>query len=217
MIERAVGEGKILLVGEAPSRSDFLANKPFVGMTGKELDKMLHEAGIMRTDCHITYVCQKPMPKKQGESDLKRFFTKHTKKYQVPKPEVVIGKALLHTLIVELKPTLIITLGELALWAVTGEIGITKWRGSILEVELDSEDGTGSDYFNVVPTYAPDVVCRKWDWRFIAVQDLRRAEKESHFPEVNVPDYNFLIRPSFEKVMETLDGLLSEADKLRAD
>ena len=215
MIERAVGEGKILLVGEAPSRSDFLANKPFVGMTGKELDKMLHEAGIMRTDCHITYVCQKPMPKKRGEKAEKRFFLKHTKKYQVPKPEVVIGKALLHTLIVELKPTLIITLGELALWAVTGEIGITKWRGSILEVELDSEDGTGSDYFKVVPTYAPDVVCRKWDWRFIAVQDLRRAEKESHFPEVNVPDYNFIIRPSFGKTMDILNKLCNLADAQR--
>lgn len=213
MIERAVGEGKILLVGEAPSRSDWLANKPFMGQSGKELDKMLHEAGIMRSDCHITYVCQKQMPKKRRESEAKRFFEKHTKKYQVPKAEVATGKELLQKLIVELKPTLIITLGELALWAVTGEVGITKWRGSVLETELDT--GEGSNYFKVVPTYAPDVVCRKWDWRFIAVQDFRRAEKESHFPEVNVPDYNFIIRPSFDKTMDTLNKLSILADVQR--
>ena len=212
MIEHAVGEGRILLVGEAPSRSDFLANRPFVGQTGKELDKMLHEAGIMRTDCHITFVCPEPMPAKRGEKPEKRFFVKHTKKYQVPKPEVATGKEQLLKLIVELKPTLIITLGELALWAVTREIGITKWRGSILEVELDSGDGTGSEYFKVVPTYAPDVVCRKWDWRFICVQDLRRAEKESKFPEVRIPAYDFIIRPSFEKTMETLDRLCRMAN-----
>jgi len=209
MIERAVGEGRILIIGEAPSRSDFLANKPFVGQTGKELDKMLHEAGIMRTDCHITFVCQEPMPKKRGEKDDKRFFDAHTKKYQVPKAKVAAGKQALLDLIAEIKPTLIITLGELPLWALTGEIGITKWRGSVLKTSTDVK---------VIPTYAPDVVCRKWDWRFICVQDLRRAEKESHFPEVRVPAYDFIIRPSFEQVMNQLDALLEAANNpIRAD
>lgn len=213
MLERAVGEGKILLVGEAPSRSDWLAAKPFVGQTGKELDKMLHEAGIMRTDCHITYVCPEPMPKKRGEKPEKRFFIKHTKKYQVPKAEVAEGVTKLWELIRELQPTLIITLGELPLWAITREVGITKWRGSILEANLGFEDTAGIMTVKVIPTYAPEVVCRKWDWRFICVQDLRRAEKESHFPEVRVPPYDFIIRPSFEKVMETLDKLLDAANK----
>ena len=209
MLERAVGEGKILLVGEAPSRNDWLANRPFVGVTGKELGLMLHEANIMRTDCHITFVCEEPMPKKRGESDIKRFFEKHTKKYQIPKAKVAAGRQVLLELIEELKPDLIITLGELPLWALTGEIGITKWRGSVLEGEAGVK---------VVPTYAPDVVCRKWDWRFICVQDLRRAEKESHFPEVRIPAYDFIIRPSFDKVMETLDGLLEAANgKVRSD
>ena len=134
MFEAAVGEGRILIVGEAPSRSDWLANKPFVGQSGKELDLMLHEAGIMRTDCHMTYVCQQQMPIKRGQKAELRFFVKHTKKYQVPKAEVATGKEQLLNLINELNPTLIIALGELSLWALTGEIGITKWRGSVLEM-----------------------------------------------------------------------------------
>ena len=165
---------------------------------------MLHEAGIMRTDCHMTYVCQQQMPIKRGQKAELRFFVKHTKKYQVPKAEVATGKEQLLNLINELNPTLIIALGELSLWALTGEIGITKWRGSVLEMSTGHK---------VVPTYSPEVVCRKWDWRFICVQDLRRAEKESEFPEVRIPPYDFIIRPSFERVMETLDGLLERANK----
>ena len=202
MFERATTSGKILIVGEAPSRSDFLAQKPFIGMTGKELDRMLHEAGILRTDCHITYVSSKPVP----GWEVKRFFEKYTKAYQTPKHNIAQDIVTLNALIDELRPNLILTLGELSLWALTGNCGITKWRGSILEVEV------GSKVYKLIPTYAPDVIARKFDWRFIAIQDFRRAEKESHFPEVRMPPYDFIIRPSFEQVMEVLEGLIKRAE-----
>lgn len=213
MIEKAVGEGKILVVGEAPSRGDYLARRPFVGQSGKELDRMLHEAGILRTDCHLTYVCPEPVPGK----DTKKYFEKMTKAYQVPKAEVAAGRQQLQELINELQPTLIIALGDLSLWALTGELGITKWRGSVLETQMDTP--LNGFEVKVIPTYSPEVVMRKWDWRFIAVQDLRRAEKESHYPEVRVPDYDFIIRPSFENVMDTLDKLsiLADAQPTRDD
>lgn len=210
MLEKSVGEGKILIIGEAPSQSDWYAQRPFVGEAGKELDKMLHEAGIVRTDCHLTYVCKTPVPKKRGEAENKRFFDKHTKKYQTPTAAVAEGMVTLAATIDWINPYLIITLGELALWAVTGEVSITKWRGSMLAANI------GSTEYKVIPTYAPDVVCRKWDWRFICVQDLRRAKKASDTREIPVPDYNFIIRPSFEKVMEIL-GMLCDTAAIQPD
>lgn len=204
MLERSVGEGRILIVGEAPSRGDFLANRPFVGMTGKELDRMLHEAGILRTDCHLTYVCEKPV----AGFETKKYFEKYTKAYQVPKVEVLDGMNKLQAVIEELQPTLIIALGDLSLWALTGELGITKWRGSVLETP---------NGFKVVPTYSPDVISRKWDWRFIAVQDLRRAKGEAEFPEVRMPEYRFLIRPDYTTVMDTLDALNVKANEFSGD
>lgn len=199
MLERAIGEGKILIVGEAPSRGDFNAGKPFVGRTGKELDQMLHEAGILRTECSLTFTASIPYP----GWETKRFFEKYTKAYQTPKEPVRQDIEALHALIEKLSPNLIISLGDLSLWALTGEVGITKWRGSVLETPAGVK---------VLPTYSPDIIARKFDWRFIAVQDFRRALRESAFSGVQMPAYNFIIRPNFQEVMETLEGLLKRAD-----
>ncbi len=162
---------------------------------------MLHEAGILRTDCHLTYVVPTPVP----GFETKRFFTKYTKGIQIPIPIVTQGMVTLAATISELKPNLIIAFGDLTLWALTQEMSVNKWRGSILEAEV--EDTT----YKLIPTYSPEVVMRKYDWRFIAVQDLRRAEKESQFAGVQMPDYDFTIRPTFEQVMKTLDMLLDKA------
>lgn len=48
----------ILLVGEAPGKSEEEHVKPFVGSSGGELTKMLNEAGILRTECRVTNVCK---------------------------------------------------------------------------------------------------------------------------------------------------------------
>jgi uracil-DNA glycosylase len=175
--------------------------RPFQAGEGQELNKMLHEAGIIRTDCHVTYVHPKAVPGREAKA---RFFARYTPTVQVPKADVGESIHNLFVLIDELKPTLIIALGELSLWALTGEMGITKWRGSILQDQVHG--------VKVIPTYSPDVIIRKWDWRYIAVQDLRRAAGEAAFPEVRIPQWNFFIRPSFTQVMERLKMLLERAD-----
>jgi DNA polymerase len=203
MIERSINpNAKILIVGDCPSRSDMLAARPFASGDGQELNKMLHEAGIIRTDCHLTYVMPKPVPGREPA----RFFEKYTRAYQVPSVALQEGIDNLFHLIVDLNPNLIIALGELPLWALTGEMGITKWRGSIL-----TTSATECFEVKLIPTYAPDVVQRKWDWRYIAVQDFRRAAQESHSPHVTIPNYHFIIRPSFTDVMMRLNYILAMA------
>ena len=46
----AIG-AKLLILGEAPAREETLAGKPFVGASGRELDRLLKDAGINRGDC----------------------------------------------------------------------------------------------------------------------------------------------------------------------
>lgn len=193
---------RIMLVGEAPSRNEALSGKMYSSTSGKELGKMLHEAGLLLSDCYVTSVCRVPIG---GKQETKRFFTKLTKLYQVPLPEVSEGLELLKKEIGRVQPDLIIALGDLALWALTGELGITKWRGSLLQ--------TSPDFYGtkVIPTYAPDVVQRKWDWRFIAVQDFRRCATELNRP-IWAPEYKFSIRPVFSEVMDTLERLCHEAN-----
>ena len=67
--------------------------------------------------------------------------------------------------------------------------------------------------YKVLPTYHPAFILRQYSNHFIAVQDLRRAKKivEEGIPEVIE---EFIIRPSFEQVMETMRRLLNAARSL---
>jgi len=52
----------IMLIGEAPGRQEDEKGKPFVGLSGMELDNYLERAGLRRSDCYITNVvkCRPP-------------------------------------------------------------------------------------------------------------------------------------------------------------
>ncbi|MEN6437929.1 MAG: uracil-DNA glycosylase [Syntrophobacter sp.] len=52
----ALDAGAIVLIGEAPGRDEEKCLYPFVGAAGKNLDKLLKEAGILRDDVFITNV-----------------------------------------------------------------------------------------------------------------------------------------------------------------
>lgn len=103
--------------------------------------------------------------------------------------------------IVETRPEIVIGFGNTALWACTGEWGITKWRGSQLRGNID---GTT---FNFIPTYHPAYVLRMWHWRWIALEDLKRATKPWR-----EPDYDFLLRPSYGDCIDWLDRTLARFD-----
>ena len=47
---------KIMLVGDFYSDSDVRSCEPLSGTAGQELNRMLHEAGIMRSECYCTNV-----------------------------------------------------------------------------------------------------------------------------------------------------------------
>jgi uracil-DNA glycosylase family 4 len=187
---------RILIVGEAPGADEELRLEPFVGLSGQELSRMLHEAGIARTECRITNVCLVRPP----DNEILHFFK--DKKGFVPGEEIVAGQKALELEVYNTKPHVIIAMGDTALWACAGKRGITSWRGSTLESIWGVK---------CIPTYHPAAILRMWEWRAITVHDLRRAERESHFPELTYPSWRFLIRPDFSQVMATLDFLLQQA------
>lgn len=211
------GEGpipaRIMLVGEAPGREEELVGKPFCGPSGEELTRMLHDAGIFRTECFITNVVRQRPP----DNNIEAFIPRRKKDITpdcIPlngkwvKPVVIDGYAKLHREIELVKPNVIVALGNTALWALTGENGIVAWRGSLLEYRG----------IKVIPTYHPAAVLRQWDWRFVAVHDLRRAKRESADTIFRKPEYLFTIRPSFDSVcrqIEWLQLVLDKNEKLR--
>lgn len=210
-------DAEIMIVGEAPGKEEIEQRQPFVGSSGRELSTMLGEAGIIRSACFITN-CTSIRP---PGNDIEHFFYKSVKEAKMlnieplygryPKHELRSGIDVLYRAIQHINPRLIIALGETALWALTGKSGITKWRGSTLPCVVP---GVRS---KVLATYHPAAILRMWSWRWIAVQDLRRAAIEASFDGLRDPGWRFRIRPSFEEVMEFLDDLLKRPRLIAED
>lgn len=207
---------RIMIVGEAPGNDEVFAGEPFVGVSGRELDRMLHEAGITRTSCFITNVCKYQPPR----NDIERFLLKkgagrdagYSEYYgKWPSPEVLNGIGELKSEIQRVQPNIIIALGNTALWALTGHDGIGKWRGSLVEEILSGR------CVKVLPTYHPAAILRQWSLRAIAVHDLRRAAAEEAFPEIRRPAYDFTVRPDFDKAISTLSMLQGDHNKIAVD
>lgn len=75
----------------------------------------------------------------------------------------------LSALIDELKPNLIILLGETALWALTDHTGVGKARGSIISLPPAPK---------ILPTFHPTTIFRRWNLRVHFLADLLKASRE---------------------------------------
>lgn len=208
---RATGPApaKVMIVGEAPGEQEVREGIPFVGASGQELGKMLSEAGIMRSACFVTNVIRERPP----ENDIGHFIAmrkadvtpehRSVRDKMVKRP-VWEGLELLQREIELVQPNVIIALGNVSMWALTGKWGITSWRGSLLQCDLP----VGLGYQpKVVPAYHPAAVLRQWSWRQILVHDLRRAAAHSSVREYHRRDYAFITRPDFPTACEHLDLL----------
>lgn len=202
---------RIMLVGEAPGADEEREGTPFVGVSGQELNRMLSEAGIMRSECFVTNVCRIRPP----NNDIGAFVALKKKdvtsahlplRDKMVMPCVMEGYKMLLSEIDIVKPNVIITLGNLSMWALTGAWGVVKWRGSLLRLD-GKESGP-----KVIPTYHPAAVLREWSWRAIAVNDLRRAKEHSLSRDWSAPQWSFIIRPSFSQAIATLNELYSRLE-----
>lgn len=199
---------RIMLVGEAPGEQEVLRREPFVGTSGQELNRMLHEAGIMRSECFITNVARERPP----ENDISKWIAQ-SKKEITPdmlqwrsrwiKPQIASGIDLLRTELDRVQPHVIVAFGNVSMWALTGKWGIKSWRGSLLQTDTLSS----SNPVKVIPVYHPAYILRDWSARHISVQDLRRVKKAAEKREVDNPQYSFIIRPSFETVFSIFSEL----------
>lgn len=149
---------RIMIVGEAPGAEEERQLAPFVGASGMELNRMLAEAGITRSECFLTNLCKERPPK----NEISLWFRKSTKFSSKPSKEdekkraagvepkdfVPLRSMLVHPKIKEgfriliseietVKPNMVIPLGNSSMWALTGKWGIVKWRGSMLEIDTE--------------------------------------------------------------------------------
>ncbi|MCF8143574.1 MAG: uracil-DNA glycosylase [Deltaproteobacteria bacterium] len=66
---------RVMLVGQNPGREEVKQGRPFVGMAGKYLNRVLKEKGIDRKQLYLTCVVKEPTPKnrKPASDEINRW------------------------------------------------------------------------------------------------------------------------------------------------
>ena len=127
---------RLMFVGEGPGREEDLAGEPFVGRSGRLLDRLIdEEIGLSRDDCYIANVVKCRPPNNRD-----------------PLPEEVVAcHHFLAGQIDQVSPAVIVTLGNFATRALLGTTeGITRLRGQSFAYGSSS----------LVPTFHPAAALR---------------------------------------------------------
>ncbi len=189
-------EATIVVVGEQPGTDEVRANppKPFVGPAGKGLDECLQMTKISRRDLYMTNVIKDLDAPLKHYIDLSKrgSWTISEDGYEYIKE---LGKE-----IAKVNPNVIIAFGNVALIALTNRVGITKWRGSVL-------DSTLIPGIKVVPTFHPaTIIPPKFNFlnKPLICEDLLLAKAESTHSELHRTPRDIHISPSFNDAVEAL-------------
>jgi DNA polymerase len=213
-----------MVVGEAPGSHEEQQGAPFVGPAGWCLEQMLRSAGIDPQKVFFTNVARVRPP----SNDITAFIasTKAGKPVTSAKSkcinksihrplkglyvtrELYDGYKQLKSEISSVRPNIIIPVGNVSMWALTGLSGIKKWRGSMLYTDIPYPSASGTlAAIKVIPTYHPAYVLRDWSARNITVADLRRASHYVDGRAYQKPRWNFEVRPTYEQVVHHLTNL----------
>ncbi len=178
---------EIIIIGEAPAATEVKENKPFVGASGYHLNFCLEKAGIERNDLRITNLSKRPAPGfKMANMSMEEINQ--------------CGKNLISELNSYENAKILIPLGDHALQAITGRSGISHFRGSVMHPIPQINQN-----LIIIPTYHPSTMNYNYEiWPFL-VFDLSKAKMIlNNINDFQWPKFNFILKPSLNKVIETL-------------
>lgn len=223
--------GGIMIVGEAWGLEEDSVARPFVGQSGKELQRMCLESGIDWNNCFLTNV----VSARPSGNEMWRFFystdeAKHANHPALrglhPRTIIIEGLSRLEEQVRKLRPSLIIACGNYALWALTNctstgnatdapsptrvPTGIDSWRGSQWFADALPNDLVQT---KVLPIFHPASILRAWYNRACTVHDLRtRVPLALNATWRPSPAPVFLAPPTFDVARATLQKWLDRAD-----
>lgn len=180
---------KIMIVGDVPHEQDLRRGEPFIGGGGFELTKMLTEAGIRRDDCYMTLVFKSRcypnelniIEKKKDRQPNHIYF-----QGQFITQKLYDACMSIRDEVERVKPNVICTVGDLALFALTGQTSSYNYRSSIMASTLTAG-------YKVIPTLRSDIIHTQYARRPWMVHDLKRVKKNSLNPGLFHRDYKLLI------------------------
>ena len=149
-------KARIMFVGEAPGREEDLEGLPFVGRSGKLLDRMIAAIGLDRTSAYIANVIPWRPPGNR-----------------TPTPqETQICLPFIQRQIELVDPDVLVTLGNPSTQTLLGtREGIMKTRGRWFDYD------TGTRIIRAIATFHPAYLLRSPSYKRMSWQDLRAIAK----------------------------------------
>lgn len=161
------GEGnvdsEIVLVGEAPGKTEVEQGRPFVGQAGKNLEEFITILGINREDLYITNVVKfRPV---RINHDTGRESNRAPNK-----EEIRISTEFIEQELSTIKPKLVVSLGNIALRCILKDdkatIGVM--HGSPISVKFANAE------FSLFPLYHPASIIYNRALKDVYLQDLHK-------------------------------------------
>jgi len=219
---------KIVLIGEAWGKSEEQFKKPFLGASGRELSRMLFQAGVVNIAPRAW----------MGELDMINWWQASglfvTNVFALRPPdnkieELCVGKKLVgndypfpplrqgkyirpeflpevERLKTELKlvgANLVVPLGATATWATCHATNIGAIRGTVRPAVILPPT-------KCLPTYHPAAILRNWTQRVVMVADLMKAAREAQFPEIRRPSRIVVYDPTLVEALDWIEGVLKD-------
>lgn len=142
---------KVMIIGEAPGKTEDKLKKPFVGRAGKLLDELLHRIHLDRTKVYITNVInyrpdKNRKPTFEEINEFKKILFKHI--------EII-------------KPKCLLLLGATAATAVLNHKGpLSELRGKFKNIKIMNF------YFDVLTTFHPAFLLRNPKKKINFIKDI---------------------------------------------
>ena len=189
-------DAKLAGCGEQPGYQEVRARppRPFIGPAGQGLDECLAMVKIPRREIYLTNVI------KDLDKPLAAYINLDNRGKWTVSAE---GLEYISELGKELKAlnlNVIVAFGNIALLALCNRVGITKWRGSVLESTLVPG-------LKVVPTFHPATfIPPKFNFlnKPVICEDLMRAKYEAEFKEIKRLERKVTTQPDFNQSINTL-------------
>ncbi|MCX7843652.1 MAG: uracil-DNA glycosylase [Clostridia bacterium] len=177
--EIVLGDGnpdaELLLIGEAPGKDEVKLGKPFVGTAGRNLNEFLGILGVDRTYIYISNAIKYRLSKTNPKSD-------RTVNRPATTEEIKMNRQYLLNEIGIIKPGFIVTLGNVPLRAVTGNLKTTigSVHGEVGFVHI------GQAEYKLFPLYHPASVIYNRSLRDIYICDIKKLKSYINTLELKV-------------------------------
>ncbi len=193
---------ELAVIAEAPGSYESETKIPLSGMDGKFLFKVLGSSGFRRMGIYTTNVIKRQLVFKSGKAGI-----------QAHELDNWIG--LLKWELSRL-PNLkyVLICGGYALQALTGQYGITKWRGSVLPFTI--YDGERNREYTAICTYNPAAIRYDGKNELPFRMDVSRVKKvmEGTYEPYEV---TYHINPSYNEAIQWIDKMQDEKEPVSFD